>query len=91
MSRGEYYENIPISPENLEKMMKNRQDVAGLERVPIWCPRCKKVADRVYIDATGHKDIRCYDCKLEFVTTLPQVRTIRMKREKDEKEPYRWW
>ena len=36
MSRGEYYENIPISPENLEKMMKNRQDVAGLERVPIW-------------------------------------------------------
>ena len=91
MSRGSFFEGIQISAENLAKMKRYREAVAGLEEVPIVCPRCRRVADRVYTDATGHKNIRCFYCKLEFVTSLPQFYSIRTKRMKKEKDPYRWW
>ena len=92
MSRGDHYQDIRISPANLEKLKRYRAEVAGLSKVPIICPRCGKVADRVYADATGHKDIRCYYCKMEFISGLPQFRSVRnIKKEKTEQDPYRWW
>ena len=48
MSRGDFFVGIQISAENLAKMKRYREAVAGLEEVPIICPRCKREADRVY-------------------------------------------
>lgn len=91
MNHGKFFDSIRISPENLAKMKRYREAVAGLEEVPIICPRCNRVADRVFADTTGHKNIRCFYCKLEFVSSLPQFYSIRTRRKKKEKDPYRWW
>ena len=91
MSRGDCFHNSQISPENMEKMKRYRNEVAGLSKIPIVCPRCGKVADRVYMDATGHKDIRCYYCKMEFVSRLPQFRSIRKNNRKQDQDQNRWW
>lgn len=92
MSRGDYYKNIPISPENLEKLKRYRSEVAGLEKLPIRCPRCNAIVDMVYVDASGHKDIRCWKCKYLFITSLPYFRTVKnFRRYRDKQTPYRWW
>ena len=37
MNHGKFFDSIRISPENLAKMKRHREAVAGLEEVPIIC------------------------------------------------------
>ena len=77
MNNQNHYSYIPISRKNQEKMNRYQDEVVGLEKIPIYCPRCKTKVDMVYVDATGHKDIKCWKCKLLFVTSLPRFRTMK--------------
>ena len=76
MNNQDHYSYLIISKEKQAKMARYEREVAGLEKIPIYCPRCKAKVDMVYADATGHKDIRCWKCKLPFVTSLPYFRTL---------------
>ena len=76
---NDHYQYLPISREKQEKIDRYKREVAGLEKIPIRCPRCHVTTDMVYADATGHKDIRCWKCKYVFVTSLPYFRTLRRK------------
>ena len=74
---GEPYRRYRMSLEKQKKVEKYRNEVAGLEKIPIRCPSCGTIADMVYADAYGHKDIRCWKCKYVFVTSLPYFRTVK--------------
>lgn len=73
------YEYLLISQEKQKKLEQYRKEVAGLDKVPIRCPRCGVIVDMVYVDATGHKDIKCWKCKYPFITRLPYFRTLKKR------------
>ena len=73
----DHYQYLSISPEKKKKLEQYRREVEGMEKIPIRCPRCGVIVDMVYVDATGHKDIKCWKCKYPFITRLPRFRTLR--------------
>ena len=69
------FDDYVISAENQAKLEQHEREVFGLEEIPLYCPRCHALSDKVYSDATGHKSVKCWKCKYTFVTSLPYFRS----------------
>ena len=72
-----YVSKQPISQVIMKKLILSKQEVASLEVRDLRCPYCSFLVDRIYSDATGHKESKCPKCKRVTVYNMAYFRKVK--------------
>lgn len=63
-----------LEPETIDKLLKSEQESSELTLREIRCPYCGFLVDKVYSDASGHKEMHCRKCKIDYAVNLGYFR-----------------
>ena len=73
------YLTKPLTPEIREKIRKSEAECDDLTLRDVHCPHCGYLLDRVYSDASGHRQIKCRKCKEITVMNMAYFRRVKRK------------
>lgn len=76
---SKYRINKPLAVDIQRKLILSQKESATLERRDLNCPYCGFLLDRIFSDATGHRESKCQKCKREIIINMAYFRKVKRR------------